>query len=191
MRVSAVNYWHSEGWTLKNEALMEAVVKQARTTRHPWLVACDVHMNPEDFKQSLWFKEGCMFIEAPEEGVSTCRSKGPNGELIERTYDKNIGVVEDLESRPAMAQHNNQRFQHLSVPFLRSLSQCPWKLRFTATLRLIIGENRRIHERRAFPPNHEGVMSIWRTPGVSFSKSRISRNSCGTSCGTPISKTIS
>ena len=28
-----------------------------------------------------------MFIVAPGEGVSTCRSKGPTGELAERTFD--------------------------------------------------------------------------------------------------------
>ena len=38
-RVFAVYFWHSEGWTPRNEALMEAVVKLARTTRYPWLVA--------------------------------------------------------------------------------------------------------------------------------------------------------
>ena len=38
-----VNFWHSESWTPRNEALMEAVVKQVRTTRHPWLIACDAH----------------------------------------------------------------------------------------------------------------------------------------------------
>ena len=53
-----------------------------------------------------------MFIGAPEEGISTCRSQGPNGELIERTHDyviasqsvqekiKNMKVAEDVESRP-------------------------------------------------------------------------------------------
>ena len=53
-----------------------------------------------------------MIIEALGEGVSTSRSKGPNGEFIERTYDyviashclqgkiKNMEVVEDFESRP-------------------------------------------------------------------------------------------
>ena len=51
-----------------------------------------------------------MFIKAPGEGVSTSRSKGPNGEFTERTYDyfiashslqgeiKNMEVVEDFES---------------------------------------------------------------------------------------------
>ena len=58
----------------------------------------------------------CLF-EAPKE-VSTCRSKGPRGELIERTYDyviasrslkgkiTKIEVVKDFESRP-----------HKAVPF--------------------------------------------------------------------------
>ena len=56
-----------------------------------------------------------MFTKAPGEGVSTCRSKGSNGELIERTYDfviashslqekiKNMEVVEDFASRPRKA----------------------------------------------------------------------------------------
>ena len=57
-------------------------VKETRTTRHPWLVACDANMNPEDFKKSLWFKERCLFIGAPEEGSSTCRSRWLEGCLI-------------------------------------------------------------------------------------------------------------
>ena len=38
---------------------MEAVVKQARTmkqartTKHHWLVACDATMNPQDFRKGL------------------------------------------------------------------------------------------------------------------------------------------
>ena len=55
-----------------------------------------------------------MFIEAPQ-GVSTCRSEGPKGELIEGTYDHVISsqslkgkitlmdVVEDFELRPHKA----------------------------------------------------------------------------------------
>ena len=41
---------------------MEAVVNQARTTGHPWLVACDANMNQEDLKKNLWSKEKYMFI---------------------------------------------------------------------------------------------------------------------------------
>ena len=66
----SVYFQHSEGWTQRNEASMEAVVKQMRTTMHPWLIACDANVCPEDFKKSLWFKSRRM-SEAPEEGVST------------------------------------------------------------------------------------------------------------------------
>ena len=56
-----------------------------------------------------------MFFEAPGEGILTCRSKGTNGEFVERTYDyvfaslslqekiKNKDVVEAFESRPHKA----------------------------------------------------------------------------------------
>ena len=46
-------FWHSEGWTLRNEALLEAVVRQSQTTRHPWLEAGDANMCPEDFKSMV------------------------------------------------------------------------------------------------------------------------------------------
>ena len=94
-----------------SEALMEAVVKQASATRDPWLVACDANLKPEDFKKSLWYKSMHMFIEAPGEGKSICRSKGPSDWFIERTYDYviashslqgkiiNMELVEDFESR--------------------------------------------------------------------------------------------
>ena len=72
MRVLSAHFWHSEGWTPKNESLMEAIVKQMRTTKHPWLRACDADMSPEDFKKSLPFQS--------RHGISTFRSKGPNGE---------------------------------------------------------------------------------------------------------------
>ena len=34
LRIFSVYFWHSEGWTPRNEALVEAVLKRART-RHP------------------------------------------------------------------------------------------------------------------------------------------------------------
>ena len=87
MPVFAVCFSQSEGLTQRNEALMEAVVKQVITTRHPWLIACDANTCPEDFRKSLCFKSRHMFIEAPGEGVSTCKFNVPNGEFIGRTYD--------------------------------------------------------------------------------------------------------
>ena len=51
--VFSVYFWHSEGWTSRNEALLEAVVKQAKVTRHPWLIACDANMCLDDFERTL------------------------------------------------------------------------------------------------------------------------------------------
>ena len=42
------------------------------------------NMSPKDFEKSLWFQSKQMFTEALT-AASTCRSRGPNGELIERT----------------------------------------------------------------------------------------------------------
>ena len=39
----SVSFWHSEGWTPRNVALLEAVLKQARTTRHVLLIARHIH----------------------------------------------------------------------------------------------------------------------------------------------------
>ena len=59
LRVFSVYFWHSEDWTPRNEALLEAVLKQARTTRHSCLTACDANMCLEDFDKSFWFQK-CM-----------------------------------------------------------------------------------------------------------------------------------
>ena len=83
--MSSRYFWHSEG-TPRNEALLEAVLKHARTTRHPWLTACDANMCPEDFEKSLWFQEEQMHVVAPKE-AATCRSAGPTGEWIARTHE--------------------------------------------------------------------------------------------------------
>ena len=57
----AAYFWHTEGWTPRNEAILEAVLG-ARATTHPWLVACDADIRPVDFEKSLWFfkKTRCM-----------------------------------------------------------------------------------------------------------------------------------
>ena len=58
MRIISVYFWHSEGWSSRNEALLEAVLKRARTTKHPWLIACDANMSPEDFEKKKTFGFG-------------------------------------------------------------------------------------------------------------------------------------
>ena len=51
LRIFSVYFWHSEEWSSRNEALLEAVLKRTRTTKHPWLIACDANMSPEDFEK--------------------------------------------------------------------------------------------------------------------------------------------
>ena len=93
---------------------MKLMAAYSCKTRHPWLIACDANMCPEDFEKSLWFHKEQTHVVAPKEG-STCRSKGTKGEWIERTYDyliasgslkgevSQMDVVEDFDSRPHKA----------------------------------------------------------------------------------------
>ena len=67
LRVFSVYFWHSEGWTPRNEALLEAVVRQTKVTRDPWLVACDANMCQQDFEKCLWFQRELMHVVAPKE----------------------------------------------------------------------------------------------------------------------------
>ena len=83
LRLFSVYLWHSEGWLSRNEALLEAVLKRTRTTKHPWPKARDANMRPEDFEKSLWFRKDQMHVIAPE-GVSTCRSRSAKGEWVEK-----------------------------------------------------------------------------------------------------------
>ena len=69
LRIFSVYIWHSEGWTPRNEDLMEAVVRQAKVTRQPWLVACDANMCPGDFDKSLWFQREVMHVVALKKSV--------------------------------------------------------------------------------------------------------------------------
>ena len=109
MCVFSVYFWHSERWTPRNEALLEAVLKRARVTEHSWLMACETNMSPAESEKSLWFRRNRMHVAARKD-ASTCRSKGAKGEWIERTYDNVITckslkgeitqmeVVEDFDS---------------------------------------------------------------------------------------------
>ena len=86
MRMFAAYFWHTNRWSPRNEAILEAVLKRARTTKHPWLKACGANMSPEDVVKSLWFRKDQMHVVAPE-GVSTCRSTNAKGVWVENVYD--------------------------------------------------------------------------------------------------------
>ena len=74
----------------RNEALLEAVVKEARTTKHQWLTACDANMSPKDFEESVWFQRAGVHRGA--NGSFKVQIKKPKGELIEITYEKVMQV---------------------------------------------------------------------------------------------------
>ena len=76
---------------------MEDILKRTRITKHPWLIACDANMSPEDLEKSLWFRKNQIHVIAPE-GVSTCRSKNVKGEWVEKIYDYVI-ACSSLEGR--------------------------------------------------------------------------------------------
>ena len=69
LRVFSVYFWHPEGGTPTNEALLQAVRKQARTTRHQWLIACDANMCPEDFETESLVPKGADACGGPERGI--------------------------------------------------------------------------------------------------------------------------
>ena len=114
VRVFSVHFWHSDGWTTRNEALLEAVVKQAQTTRHPWLV-------PGDAQYACGRRREEPVVSKESDACSgSGRSvhmqvKSAQGEWIERTKDyviaclslrgqiSQINDVEDFESRPHKA----------------------------------------------------------------------------------------
>ena len=83
LRIFSVYFWRSDA---ENEAVLAAVLKRARTTKHPWLIACDANISPEDSEKRQWFRNDRMHVTAPE-GVSTCRSKNAEREWVQKVYD--------------------------------------------------------------------------------------------------------
>ena len=86
MRIVAAYYWHTEGWYPRAEAVLEAVMKRARATNHPWLAACDANMSPVDFEKSLRFRKDRMHVIAFD-GVSTCWSKKRKEHGLRKVHD--------------------------------------------------------------------------------------------------------
>ena len=69
LRAFSVYFWHSEGWTPRNEDLLEAVLKQARTTRHRWSIACDGNTCPEAFGKEPLVSKGADAYGSSERSV--------------------------------------------------------------------------------------------------------------------------
>ena len=92
MRIFAVHFWHSEGWSSRTEALLEAVMKRSRTTKHPWLLACDANMSREDFEKSIWFQKDRMHVITQKECQRADQKKCQMRMGGEKVYDYVISM---------------------------------------------------------------------------------------------------
>ena len=104
---------------------MAAVVKQAKTTRHPWLVACDAIMDPEIFTKSVWYEDRCMFFEAQEKEAPRAdqqpkrRVDRGDARLCHRQLKSARTSSQDRTRRPQLWWKETRRFKNcveLKVP---------------------------------------------------------------------------
>ena len=59
-------------WSIQtSEALMEAVVKHARSTSYP--MACDTNMDHDPLRQRKWFNDRSTLVGTPANNLSTCK----------------------------------------------------------------------------------------------------------------------
>ena len=93
-----VYFWHSEGWSVRNEALMSTVLNVFANTRSHWIIACDAHMEANDFAQGHWVKEARARVKAPTQGSATYCAKGAGGLEIRKTQDYFV-VSESLDGK--------------------------------------------------------------------------------------------
>ena len=71
-------------------------LKRTRTTRHPWLIACDANVFPEDFEGGLLFQREQMHVVVPKEAY-TCRSKGPKVNGLKESMITSLRVAVSKE----------------------------------------------------------------------------------------------
>ena len=91
-----VRFCHSEGWSLRNEALMSSVLRRAANSCHHRIIACDDHVDPSSFAAGDWVSTSKAKIEAPSQGSATYCAKGAGGVDIRNTLDHRV-VSESLE----------------------------------------------------------------------------------------------
>ena len=68
IHILIVYLWHSEGWSVRNEALMSN-----------WIISFDANMEPNDFAEGHWVKEATAKVKAPPEGSATYSAQGTGG----------------------------------------------------------------------------------------------------------------
>ena len=91
--VLEASFWHTEGWTPRNEAVMEAILKSAASSVSPWI------MEPEDLRQEEWEADGqrhrgmkSSLNEAKEADSSNKETRGPADSSKEEAKEDTKGV---------------------------------------------------------------------------------------------------
>ena len=74
------------------------------------MIACVANVEPDFFVEGNGFVERTLFLRVPVADVSTCRSKGQDGIVVERMYEvackglrlkaRKMEMSEDYDSRP-------------------------------------------------------------------------------------------
>ena len=72
----AIYFSHSEGWTTRDEVLLEKVFMSPKDTSYSKIITCVVSMESKDFVKGKWFSEEVRIIRIPIVDMSNCRSKG-------------------------------------------------------------------------------------------------------------------
>ena len=65
------SFWHSEGWTVRKEELMRAVLRRVAQTKSQWIIACHANMDQREFTCADRFDEAKVEGRAPPNNVST------------------------------------------------------------------------------------------------------------------------
>ena len=76
--IFAVYFWHSEGWNVRNDALMSAVLKRVVSIGSHWIVRCDANMDPTTFAGSDLVKDFRAKVKARKRRV-LCKGHSRSG----------------------------------------------------------------------------------------------------------------
>ena len=68
-------FCHSEGWRVRNEALMSRVLKMVANARSHWIRACDANMDLTEFANGDWVNRSKAKVKAPPQGSATFCAK--------------------------------------------------------------------------------------------------------------------
>ena len=84
IHILIVYLWHSEGWSVRNVALMSN-----------WIIAFDANMEPNDFAEGDWVKEDGAEVKAPPEAQKYGKRQITLWSVNFREKSRNVDVVNE------------------------------------------------------------------------------------------------